>query len=63
MLTLRRWSRGPVRTIKAASVGELEAELMADAGRMLRGAVSAKRMRSVTAKGLETGSEGDGHEG
>jgi len=51
MLTLRRWSRGPVRTIRAASVGELEAELIADAVKVLKDAVPDKRMRSVTARG------------
>jgi hypothetical protein len=52
MLTLRRWSRGPVRTIKATSVVGLEAELMADVVKVLKDAVPDKRMRSVTARGF-----------
>ena len=52
LATLRRWSRKPVRTMRADSRGELEAKLSRDVARVLVDASRDRRTRAVTARGF-----------
>ena len=57
LLTLRRWSRTPVRTLKGSSVPELEELVLRDAARAMRRASADRRTRSITARGWTAGTE------
>ena len=52
LATLRRWSRGPVRTIRADSLEELKAKLLRDVAKVLVDASRDRRTRAVTARGF-----------
>ena len=52
LATLRRWSRKPIRTIRAADPEEMEFKLLRDVAQVLVNASEDRRTRAVTARGF-----------